>query len=167
MSMGEQDEVNWLATDEAVRIERTAANLATLVDEGGTAWLGSDSRVGWNLHRAGIAPTRTRFMAGWLARQIWCHGRGDDTEHVCRCTGGFVCIGCLDENAPSAAPVYYPGYVPHDADQFAQMMKLLSQADSKFALEQLSVLFFLDPSFHREDIAVAVGRVAREKGLEQ
>jgi hypothetical protein len=190
-----------IAQDEALRIEFTAANLATLVGESGTAWLGRDARLGWDAHAAGVSPDppydpwrRESYMAGWLARQIRCHGLGDDTAHVCRCTSGFTCIGCLEdaekrdesdeleaavnhaedvidgtgyeEEPAPAPPVYYPNYVPRDADKFEQMMKMFSHTDTEGDLERLVMLFVLDHAFHREDISIAMGRVARAKGWE-
>ncbi len=157
MSFGEQDEVYWLDLDEAVRIERTAANLATLVAEDSGMWLGEDARAGWGDHLLGESPDPARgagYMAGWLARQIWCHGRGDDSEHVDH----------SHAPAPDEAPTYYPDYIPHNAEQFAQMMKHFTRTVSADHLQQVVTLYGMDQAFYREDIMVAMGRVEREKG---
>lgn len=153
----------WFAIDDAVQIEFTAANLAILVEECGLSVLGQDARLGWDCHELGLAPrpiSSLNVLAGWLARQIWCHERGDDSEHVERSE--------LEAGVKHAADVhrgtYYPDYTPHDANKFSQVLKMFSAADDVDSLRQAALLFILDPSFHREDITVAIGRVEREKG---
>ncbi len=90
-----------MSTSAEVEIEIIAANLAVLVEEHGLRVLDAEARRGWRWHEDDKAEPvwfdTSGVQVGWLARQIWCHDKAAGIEHVCRCSGGFTCIGCLDE----------------------------------------------------------------------
>lgn len=60
--------------------------------------------------------------------------------------------------------VYHPHYEPKNKEGFERMLKVFDNAESKKELESLTVLYILDPSYDREDISVAHGRIERAKG---
>jgi len=59
---------------------------------------------------------------------------------------------------------YYPEYKPKDADKFSAMIKLMGAAQDEAGLRQVVLLYTFDPSYDREDILVALGRIERERG---
>ena len=56
-------------------------------------------------------------------------------------------------------------FTPKNAKQFEQMQKLFSEVDTELELNQAAMLFILDMSYARSDIAAAVS--FRKKELER
>jgi hypothetical protein len=57
------------------------------------------------------------------------------------------------------------GYTPKNAQQFEQMQKFFAEADTEAELNQTAMLFILDMSYERGDIAAALS--FREKELKR
>ena len=59
---------------------------------------------------------------------------------------------------------YYPDYKPEDPEAFERMGKMMRAAETPEELRTVSVMFIMDMSYPRQDIATMLGRVEREKG---
>lgn len=104
MSMGEQDEVYW-SNDGVAPHEILAAEYMQAIELGRVRsgrrrrrararMYGEMTRqayTGWKTHQNGMSPAddswyspadAKQYLAGWLARQIYVHGMGDDSAHV-------------------------------------------------------------------------------------
>lgn len=59
---------------------------------------------------------------------------------------------------------YLNSQAPVDPERHARMLKLMLSAETSETLHKISMMYLLDMSYSRQDIAHCIGVVEREKG---